>query len=140
MSCVLRVSGAHLDLDALLESFPVGAFRIWRKGEPSIPASLNTKVSADFGACFDVSVADFDEFAKQQEDATNFLVSYRSSLQRLVSFPGVEYAQLDFGINGGASWAHSVVLLPAFLRAAADAGIAVEISHYLLSGDEAALG
>jgi len=140
MSCVLRVSGTNLDLDALLESFPVRAFRTWRKGEPRIPASPDSKVNADFGACFDVSLADFDEFAKQQEDATNFLVSYRSALRRLASFPGVEHAQLDFGVNGGASRAHSIVLSPAFLRAAAGAEVSVEISYYPLPEDEAVLG
>lgn len=93
MPCILRVGGKNLDLDALLESFPVKAFRTWRKGEPRVPAAPNSKINADFGACFDVSTAGFEEFAKQQEDATNFLSSNRTSLQQLTSFPNVEYAQ-----------------------------------------------
>lgn len=136
MPCVLRVSGTNLDLNALLDNFPVKAFRTWRKGEPRVPASSNSKISADFGACFDVSAAGFDEFSKQQEDATKFLTSNRASMQQLTSFPNVEYAQLDFGIDWGASWVHSDVLSPAFLRAAADTGISVEISHYRQSEDE----
>jgi hypothetical protein len=130
MPCVLRVTGGNLDLTALLESFPVKAYRTWRKGEPRVPAAPNSKIHADFGACFDVSTAGFDEFSKQQKDATEFLSSNRSSLQLLTSSPNVEHAQLDFGIDWGASWIHSDVLSPAFLRAAADAGISVEISHY----------
>jgi hypothetical protein len=138
MPCVLRVGGSALDLNALLESFPLKAFHTWRKGESRVPASPNSKINADSGACFDVSSAGFDEFAKQQEDATNFLGSNRVSLQQLIKFPKVEYAQLDFGIDWGASWIHSDVLSPAFLRAAADAGISVEISHYRQSEGEAA--
>jgi hypothetical protein len=130
MPCVLRVTGKNLDLNALLEKFPVKAYRTWRKGERRVPAAANSKINDDFGACFDVSGADFDDFARQQEEATHFLSSNRSSLQQLTSFPGVECAQVDFGIDWGASGIHSDVLSPAFLRAAADAGISVEISHY----------
>jgi hypothetical protein len=130
MPCVLRVSGKSLDVNALLDRSSLKAFRTWRKGEPRVPASANSKINVDSGACFDVSTADFDEFAKQQDDATNFLTSNRSSLQQLISSSGVEHAQLDFGIDWGASWIHSDVLSPAFLRAAADLGISVEISHY----------
>lgn len=138
MPCVLRVGGKNLDLSALLESFPLEAYRTWRKGEPRVPAAPNSKISDHFGACFEVSTADFDEFAKQQEDATNFLSSNRAWLQLLTSFPNVEYARLDFGIDWGGSWIHSDVLFPTFLRAAADAGISVEISHYRQSEDEEA--
>jgi hypothetical protein len=130
MPCVLRVSGRNLDLNALLDRSTLKAFRTWRQGEPRVPAAANSKINADSGACFDVSSAGFEEFAKQQEDATAFLCTNRSSIQRLTSCPGVEYAQLDFGIDWGRSWIHSDVLSPAFLRAAADAGISVEISHY----------
>jgi len=125
MPCILRIAGTNLDLNAILGRFPVNAFRTWRKGESRVPASANSKINADSGACFDVSTAGFDEFAKQQEDAINFLSSNRSSLQQLTSNPSVEYARLDFGIDWGASWPHSDVLSPTFLRAAADAGISV---------------
>ena len=130
MPCVLRVSGKNLDLNGLLEGSPLKALRTWRKGEPRIPSAGNGKINADSGACFDVSAAGFDEFAKQQQDATSFLSANRSSLQQLFSSSGVEYAQLDFGIDWSTSWVHSDVLSPAFLRAAADVGVSVEISHY----------
>jgi hypothetical protein len=136
MPCVLRVSGENLDLNALLEAFPVKAFRTWRKGERRVPNAVNSKINTDFGACFDVSDGDFENFAKQQEDATHFLKSNCLALQQLTSFPGVEYAQLDFGIDWGASGIHSNVLSPAFLRAAADAGVSVEISYYAQAVDE----
>ena len=137
MPCVLRVSGENLDLNALLDRSALKAFRTWRKGELRVPAAANSKINADSGACFDVSAAGFEEFGKQQEDATNFLSSNRSSIQQLTSCPGVEHAHLDFGIDWGASWIHSDVLSPAFLRAAADVGISVEISHYRQEEGEA---
>lgn len=139
MPCVLRVSGKNLDLNALLDEFPLKSFRTWRKGELRVPSAPNSKINTESGACFDVSAADFDEFAKQQEDATRFLSSNVSSLQQLTSFPGVEYAQLDFGVDWVcASWIHSDVLSSAFLRAAADAGVSVEISHYRQEESETA--
>lgn len=138
MPCVLRVSGRNLDLNALLDKSALKAFRTWRQGEPRVSAAANSKINADSGACFEVSTAGFEEFAKQQEDAIAFLSTNRSSIQRLTSFPSVEYAQLDFGIDWGRSWIHSDVLSPEFLRAAADTGISVEISHYRQDEDEAA--
>lgn len=138
MPCVLRVSGKNLDLHALFEGVPLKPFRTWCEGEPRVSGSTRSKIHADSGACFNISTADFDDFAKQQEDATNFLSLNRSSLQQMISSPSVEYAQLDFGIDWSTSWIHSDVLSPAFLRAAADAGVSVEISHYRIEEDEVA--
>ena len=43
MPCVLRVSGKNIDLNAILEAFPVKAFRTWCKGERRVPNAVNSK-------------------------------------------------------------------------------------------------
>ena len=130
MSCVLRVGGENLDLAALIQVLPIKPYRVWNKGEPYTLRSSNSKIHTDSGACFDVSTAGFDNFEKQQQDALAFLTEHCATLQQLASFPGVDYSQLDFAIELREAFIHSDVLFQPFLRAAAEARISVELSHY----------
>jgi hypothetical protein len=59
MSCILRISGESLDIDALLSRHNLTPDRIWKKGEPR---TLKGKVHSDCGANFLASDADLDEF------------------------------------------------------------------------------
>ncbi len=136
MSCVLRVSGINLDLGALLQALPIRPYRSWNRGQPYTRHSTNSKIHSDTGACFNVSGAGFDNFEQQQDDALTFLTEHRVALQRLASFPGVEYSQLDFDIELGQAYIHSDVLSLGFLRAAAEACVSVELSHYRPAEDE----
>ena len=130
MSCVLRISGVNLDLAALLQALPIKPYRFWKKGDPYTQHSPKGKIHTDSGACLDVSDAGFDEFEKQQQDATTFLVENRATLQVIAAFPGVECSQLDFAVELGKRYIHSDVLSLTFLRAAAAACVSVEVSHY----------
>lgn len=71
MSCLLRVSGKALDIEALLSSLPLIADRHWKKGDPRRVAKSSHESS---GANFLVSDADLDEFGKQVAEATPFLL------------------------------------------------------------------
>ncbi len=55
MSCVLRVSGEHLDVDALLLSQNLIPVITWRKGDERY---LKGRFRTDSGANFDVSHAE----------------------------------------------------------------------------------
>ncbi|GAB3036712.1 hypothetical protein GCM10027285_20240 [Oleiagrimonas citrea] len=136
MSCVLRISGANLNLEALLRALPIKPYRSWNKGDPRTRRSIKSRIHADSGACFDVSGAGFDEFQRQQQDATAFLVENCVILQEISVFPGVEYSRLDFAIDSGPYPVHSDVLSLQFLRAAAAACVSVELSHYPSTANE----
>lgn len=114
---------------------PVHPYRSWKIGEPYVPGNPKSKIHDDSGACFDVSQAGMDQFEAQQDDATNFLRKHAGWLREITADQDVEFAQLDFGVEASGAWIQSVVLGPAFLQAAAHAGVSVEISRYTSSGE-----
>jgi len=133
MSCILRVFGEQLDVEALLAKVTLKPDRIWRKGEPRFKIKPNGQVNEQSGVTFVASDANFHEPAKQLEDATRFLEDCHDEIVLLVEFEGVEHATLDFGIELRDVAVHCDCLSPRFLRAAASAGIEVELSHYPIS-------
>lgn len=133
MSCVLRISGKTLDL-ARIGVLPVRPYRSRKIGDPYVPGNPKSKIHEDSGACFDVSQAGMDRFAAQQDDATAFLRKHSGWLRKFVAGQDVDTAQLDFGVEASGAWIQSMVLQPAFLRAAALAGVSVEISRYTSLG------
>ena len=71
-----------------------------------------------------------DEFEVQLDDATAFLNRSQSDFGKIKAFPGVEYAELDFGIKLRDSYTHSDVLPSKFLQAVAQSGVSIALTHY----------
>ena len=133
MSCILRVFGEHLDVEALLSKVTMKPDKIWRKGEPRFKTKPNGRVNEQSGVTFVASDADFLAPDKQLEDATRFLEEFHDEIVLLVEFEGVDHATLDFGIELRDVAVHCDFLSSRFLRGAASAGIEVELSHYPIS-------
>jgi len=139
MSCILRVSGESLDVDALISDLPLSADQTWRKGQPR--STVSGRLHANSGANFLVSDADLDAFARQVTDATAFLASNATAVAKAARFPGVEQVTLDFGVallEGNV--AMFSYLPPQLVQLAAQANIGIEISHYLCSEERDAEG
>jgi hypothetical protein len=131
MTCILRAGGADFDVDAFLAGVPFKVHSCWRKGERRFPHSkANVDVNETSGVRLLASGSDQSEFAKQLDDVTSFLDVNLAAVQRLSSFPGVEWALLDFGVAisppGWASFTFPVDLL----RLAGAAGVALSLSVY----------
>ena len=136
MSCMLRIGGDALDIDALLSLHPFDINRVWRKGEPR---GSTGKVHTSSGASVVVSDAEFEEFDLQVGDATAFLEAHGQIVAKAASFAGVDYAVLDFAVALRKGYfSQSSCLPPRLIRLAANAGIGLEISHYPCSADEEA--
>ena len=134
MSCILRISGADLDIDALLLSTLISADRSWYKG--TLRSTSSDQRHAHSGANFLVSKTDLDIPAQQIIEATAFLEHNLATVAALASFPGVQQAALDFGvalIEG--SVAVFFCLPPMLVQLAAQANIGIEVSSYLCSED-----
>lgn len=133
MSCILRVSGEDLDIEALLSNVPIAPYRIWKKGDAR---TLRGMVHKDSGANFMVSKAEMDEFPRQAIDATIFLENNAALIARMAAFSSVQEIVLDFGVSlhegNAAQYCH---LSPKLIQLAASSCIALEISHYLFSDD-----
>jgi hypothetical protein len=136
MSCILRISGDHLDIEALLREVLLKSDRIWLKGQRRFPDNPNSKISDTSGASFVASDADLCDFDRQVTDATKFLKANLGSIRKMKVFPGVESLTLDFGIELRDAATHSDFLPPDFLKIAADSQVTVELSHYPCSQHE----
>jgi hypothetical protein len=131
MACVLRASGCHFEPDEFLKGSTLHAIKVWRKGEPR---KSGRGIRDCSGMNIAVSGSDLADFRQQMLEATGFLQSHRSELLRLVAFPGIEEAGIDFAT----SWKSDVVtqtdyLPPDLIRVAGEIGLAIEISHYPVS-------
>ena len=134
MSSVLRIGGKELDITQLLRDVNITPFRTWRRGECRVPGNPTGKICTDSGLVYSVSSAEMDDFERQLKEATSFLTEHRAQLNKLVSYPGVEYVCLDFGIHLRRAYPHTDRLPSTFLRAAAESGVSVELSHYPSDG------
>jgi len=133
MSCLLRISGEFLNIEAMLVASPLVSDRSWKKGERRNRKGVT---HASSGANFLVSERDLDEFDLQVRDATEFLQHHTGTIAAMVAFPGVQDAQLDFGValpEGMVT--HCCHLPPLLIQLAGRAGIGLEISHYICSND-----
>lgn len=131
MSCILRISGEALDVDALLSHRSLTPDRTWFKGEAR---SIKGKVHSDSGASFVASNADLDEFERQLTEATAYLELHATEVASMTATPGVKFAILDFGVAlDEDSVAQFCSFPPRFIRLAASAGVGLEVSLYACS-------
>jgi hypothetical protein len=128
MSCVLRIGGKELDVDALVENLTLPAYRVDRKGEPR---RLRRRGVFDESTIHvDVSAADFADLPTQVADAISFLTANVDAVRTAVRFPGVRHATLDFTVESKDVAIDSSYLPPALLRCAGELGVGIELSVY----------
>jgi hypothetical protein len=139
MAAVLRVSGAAFDPDRFCAGSGLQPCRLYRKGEPTLPASEPDGRRNDrSGINVVASEADFGEFPRQVEEATAFLLAHREELARLRDFPGVEAMTLDFGIARRDVVVQCDYLPPDLLRVVGELGMGIELSQYPIGDEEEA--
>jgi hypothetical protein len=132
MSCVLRISGPTLDIDALLSCRTLEPCAVWRKGTTSRGRRRPATVS---GANFAVGEGASDEFDAQVVEAMRFLFANADEVNRLVRFAGVESAVLDFGVSiYEDTWSNSCRFPVEILALAARTGVELEVTYYKTSG------
>lgn len=133
MSCLLRVAGRTLDVDAYLaRPARLSPVAVFRRGEPRFrltdPKGQRHQRS---GLNVVVSQKDDDDLAGQVRDALRFLSAQGSAIRALVRRKGVETASLDFGIEGRADALVQVDVFPAELALRAGRlGLSLQMSHY----------
>lgn len=128
MSCVLRVSGEHLDIDALLRSHYLIPIVIWRKGDEGF---LKGRFHADSGANFNVSDAEIEDVARQIIDAEFYLATNYNQISTLVSATGVANATLNFAVSTRPGFVTQTSSFSStFVQHVAELGLGLAVSHY----------
>jgi hypothetical protein len=98
--CVLRASGEDFDVDEFLRSSSLKPCAIHRRGTPYLAKGQpRGRVHEASGLAIAVSGASWSDLATQVTDAERFLAAHRAEILRLVHFPGVEEATLDFSLD-----------------------------------------
>jgi len=128
MSCILRIGGTDLKPDDLLRESGLVAYRIDRKGELGLLKNRGPHQKSSVHV--EVSSAGFDDLPGQVADAMTFLRAKESGLRAVVAFPGVEWAQLDFGVDHADVAIDSKYLKPELLVLAGGLGLGIELSIY----------
>ena len=130
--CILRVRGPSVDVDSFLAGTTLQADQVWHKGEKTRRRFADTS-----GFSVLVSSSKDDSLAEQMEGAIQFLTANRETLRRLSEDPTLE-AGLDF-----ARHRHDPLPIAEYDRfsrsmvsAAADCGLFLELSHYMVQEDD----
>jgi hypothetical protein len=133
MSCLLRIAGRNLDVDAYLAR-PAGLspIAVFRRGEPRFRLTEpKGKKHLRSGLNVVVSGKEDDDLAGQVNDALRFLSAKGTAIRALVRRKGVETAALDFGVERRADALVQVDVFPAELALqAGKLGLSLQISHY----------
>lgn len=133
MPCVLRLSGEHLDIDALLKRQNLIPIVTWRKGEERF---LKGRRHTDSGANFVVSHAEIEDVAGQIADAESYLAANYNEISLLVSAAGVASATLDFAVATRPGFVtHTSFFSSAFVQQVAQLRLALAVSHYPTQDD-----
>jgi hypothetical protein len=126
--CVLRVSGSAFNVDAFLADSSFRPTAVYRKGEtrgldksrgPSTTSGFNVVVSGDD-----------DDIGRQCRDAVAFLQAYQSEIRLARSYPGVEFAVLDFSTTFRDVAVQSEHFSPELVAGAGALGLGIEMSLY----------
>ena len=138
--CVLRATGKDFDPETFLRASSLEPCRVFRRGEPRIPASRKVARRSEVsGFTVVVSDAPWTDLPGQVEDAEGFLQSNRSEIERLASCPGVTDLVLDFPLgvrmDDDSAFPRFDRFPAAFVRLAGELGIALELSTYPVSGE-----
>ncbi|RYD55533.1 MAG: hypothetical protein EOP56_15580 [Sphingobacteriales bacterium] len=78
-----------------------------------------------------ITEAGFDNFKGQVQEVLTFLQDNYEKLQRVREVPGVEYANLDFGIEHKmANWTSTLHLPPELLKLVGELELSIDMSLY----------
>ncbi len=131
MSAVLRAYGEDFDVNSFLAGCTLPICAVKRRGEPVLPdGQPNGRRHDRSGVHVLVSGAGFDHFDQQVADAIEFLHKETDQLERLRDFPGVENAELDFGIERRDAAVQCDCFPPALTRLAGSLGLGIMLSQY----------
>ncbi len=135
MSCILRAYGNNFDVKSFATTNVLPIDSVWVKGEMRFPGSTVIQTINDSsGVRVVASGAEFTELPKQIEDTIVFLREHHGAIGKLTSYPGVEGAVLDFGVDiYPPGWA-SFTFPPELLSLAGSVGVSLCLSVYPTEG------
>jgi hypothetical protein len=137
MSCVLRASGKHFDVDNFLKKSKLQPCAIFRRGEPKFKNKPKGKKRTSSGLNIPVSNAAMTNFRRQVKDAIQFISKNKKEIGKLIKAKGIEGVELDFGTSRDEKTFVQEFSFPVELTALASSlGLEVRLSSYPVSDDK----
>ena len=99
MSCILRIAGKNLDVDAFLSTTKLKPYKISYKGQPKFKTKRNSEKLSRSLLSIETSKAGFDNLNKQISDTIRYLKRNKGKLAHIALTKGIDHAILDFGID-----------------------------------------
>ena len=132
MCCVLKVFGEQFNVDAFLADCSLRPVSHIRRGQTSLLRKSRKHLQS--GCVFSISRG-FGKLEKHTKAATKHLLQHREEIVRLVQFPGVTAAYLDFGYDRRVGVVVQSDHLPKeLIKLAGELGLSIEMSLYPPSG------
>jgi len=131
--CVLRAYGSEFDPDDFLSGSELSPSSVFRRGEPQAPELPDGPFHDISGLHFSVSEAEWTSLTGQVRDAEQFLITHKTELLRLVTFPGLERVSLDFPLDlriSQMTWMQSDTFPASLAKLAGEIGLDLEFSIY----------
>jgi hypothetical protein len=127
MGCVLRVSGDDFDVDDLQSRLRIVPVHVERKGKPRFGHASKIADSTSFNIV--TSEVSEHDLSAQIRDTVAYLQRHGEDVQRIMSFPGVTSAVLDFAIERRDVVVQNDYLPPELLLLAGKFGIGINLSQ-----------
>lgn len=131
MPCNLTIVGKEFDVPSFLSATGLVAVKKRNKGELPSPARPDGEKLPYSFVTIETSNADFDVLSTQVQDTVSFLKLHRDQLMQIKNTEGVEYVNLDFGIEMTDGKFSEKIFLPVeLISLAAEFNISVQVSVY----------
>jgi hypothetical protein len=131
MSCVLKIIGENLDVDAFVAKTSMEGFDKSYKGEPI--NKVNPSIKKWSAAGIVTSEADFDDVKMQIEETIEFLTRHKDNLRHIATTPEIDYATINFGVDSVIDKDHltqSFHFTKPLIKICAELDIEIELSIY----------
>ena len=140
LMCVLRVYGPDFDPETYLASGShFKPLRVYVPGDPIYDKRAAKRGDTEKGFHVGVSNRPWEDWEGQIADATAFLTDHAAELEALRDLPEVTTLDLDFPTEADPEERHVTIwgggFPSAFIRAAARAGVDVQVTLYFATAD-----
>jgi hypothetical protein len=131
MSCVLKIMGENLDVDAFVAKTQMDGFDKSYKGDWTNKLKKRKREWSSAGMV--ISDAGYDDVKTQIKEAIEFLNRHKDNLRHIATTPEIEYATIDFGVDSTIDEDHlsqSFYLTKPLIKICAELDIEIELSLY----------
>ncbi|QEK50837.1 hypothetical protein FYC62_03490 [Pedobacter aquae] len=132
MSCILSILGENFDVDQFVNKTNI-SFSIRHRGDIISGTSPIVRKSKFSMASISTSEKNYCNITNQIEETLDFLIKHKKKLQIINTFPSIDFATVNFGIDSTIDEEHltqSFYFPLELIKICAELGISIETTLY----------